>query len=214
MNTLNGLKFFVALAAFVAVGFAGCSTPVTSTPCTADEECSNGQICQEGTCADPPPCTMDSECGSGEVCEAGTCVEIPPPTMEMGFTEDDESYRLISDGDVMPFFAGNQGGSHIFPTFRVGGFPNVEDGRLNLEIDENVTLVADGSLLSSFRQITQFEEIEDGVLELQRRFVFLSGSPTGLNGQQVNVRFSLTSVDDDAFSAEVMLTVELELRDQ
>jgi len=71
-----------------------CETPPPPT-CTVDAQCSNGQICLNGTCTPgcdqnsqcvsnncdlsthtcvpPPPCTTDSQCGSGQICLNGSC---------------------------------------------------------------------------------------------------------------------------------------------
>jgi hypothetical protein len=47
--------------------------------CETDEECAEGELCDEGECVPAlPDCEADGDCAAGEVCEAGECVPAPP----------------------------------------------------------------------------------------------------------------------------------------
>lgn len=73
------------------VGGTGGSTGGTSNGCTMDTQCSNGRICNNGTCKDPPSstggtggtsngCTMDTQCTNGRICDGGECKTPPNST--------------------------------------------------------------------------------------------------------------------------------------
>ena len=58
-----------------------CQSPTTPPPppppaCTANRDCSNGQVCIAGNCQ---ACGSDSECVAGQVCTNGGCGTPPPP---------------------------------------------------------------------------------------------------------------------------------------
>ena len=167
----------------------------------------------------PPPgdggqaaeCTSDEDCTPNEVCEDFSCVASPDPQVEVGFTDlDSGTYRVITDGQVMPLFTAFQGGSHILVTLRATGFPHAEGGT-DVEVAQTVTLLDTGDVLNEFTQVLPFAAIEESRIERESRFVFLDALPKDIDGQTVMLSFTLTAQEDHSIVAGINQTVVLEL---
>ena len=167
----------------------------------------------------PPPgdggqaaeCTSDEDCTPNEVCEDFSCVASPDPQVEVGFTDlDSGTYRVITDGQVMPLFTAFQGGSHIFVTLRAAGFPHTEDGTVDVVVAQIVTRLDSGDVLNEFIQTIPFTAIEESRIERESRFVFLDATPEDLDGQTVMLSFTLTEPEDGSIFASITQTVVLE----
>ena len=71
-----------ALAALSSVPcvllFAGCVSGIPSDggTCSGDDDCEDGQLCRDGTCA--TVCNTNGDCAPDEACE-GLCVEVDTP---------------------------------------------------------------------------------------------------------------------------------------
>ena len=66
--------------------------------CSADTECGEGQVCQEGQCVDSDDsdgsCSVNTECGEGQVCQEGQCVDSEDE-------EDNQKFLLfVGDSDI------------------------------------------------------------------------------------------------------------------
>jgi hypothetical protein len=150
--------------------------------------------------------------GTGEV---GSEVIVPDepvgpadPTVEFGFTDADTlSFVPVLEGETMPLFSSGQGGSHIFVTLRVTGFPVAPQGITEILIDEKITREFDQFVLHDFEQVVSFTPSPDGPLEVQSRFVFLDSIPREVDGQSVFVEFTLTSTMDDSVSVNVSRSI-------
>lgn len=59
-----------------------CALYPGSCTCGSDGDCDDGEVCDGGTCVEPP-CELDSDCASGLACDTGTgeCV-VPPCTSD------------------------------------------------------------------------------------------------------------------------------------
>jgi hypothetical protein len=67
---------------FDDVAVSGSAPPPPPGSCQSNTDCSNGQICVNGTCTNPPPpgsCQSNTDCSNGQVCVNGTCTNPPPP---------------------------------------------------------------------------------------------------------------------------------------
>ena len=158
-----------------------------------------------------PECTSDEDCMPNEVCEDFSCVASPDTQVEIGFTDlDSGTYRVITDGQVMPLFTAFQGGSHIFVTLRATGFPDTEDGAVNVVVAQIVTRLDSGDVLNEFTQTIPFTEIDESRIERESRFVFLDATPEDIDGQTVMLSFTLTAQEDDSIVAGITQTVVLE----
>lgn len=70
-----GLVLAVGLVLGVGLMFGVTGCPSTGTECTANDDCPDGQICQDGDCVVPAPeCTTSEDCSNGQVCQDGECV--------------------------------------------------------------------------------------------------------------------------------------------
>ena len=89
------------LGVFLVFGAPACQQPSGGggeepVGCTTDEDCPEGQVCQDGQCVEPAaPCETDEDCPEGQVCEDGECVEAPPVPCE---TDEDCDNGLFCDG--------------------------------------------------------------------------------------------------------------------
>jgi len=69
---------FVGYEVDAPTGIATVPIRVERHRCASDTECPPGEACGgDGTCSEP--CTDDSSCPSDQVCEDGTCQDPPPP---------------------------------------------------------------------------------------------------------------------------------------
>jgi hypothetical protein len=125
----------------------------------------------------------------------------------------DTPFIQVGDAEIMPLFAGSQGGSHIFVTLRVDGFPETEPGEARIRVAEVVTLNSDGRVLHDFEQVVRFEQAEDGYMEIVTRFVFLDATPGEIAGEVVSVVFTLTSTADEQISTQIAQSILLELQE-
>ena len=194
----------------------GCVPPTPSDgegpepQCTVDADCEAGEGCRGGECV-VVECASDGDCMPNEVCEDSSCVTSPKPKVEIGFTDlDSGTYRVITDGQVMPLFTAFQGGSHILVTLRATGFPHAEGGT-DVEVAQTVTLLDTGDVLNEFTQVLPFAAIEESRMERESRFVFLDALPKDIDGQTVMLSFTLTAQEDHSIVAGVNQTVVLEL---
>lgn len=53
--------------------------PKSVPDCTTKEDCSENQICQNGSCITTTSCTENSECAQGEICQNEKCVSSTSP---------------------------------------------------------------------------------------------------------------------------------------
>ncbi len=181
--------------------------------CTGDAECEQGEGCRGGECV-PVECASDGDCMPNEVCVAFSCVASSEPTVEIGFTDlESGTYRVITDGQVMPLFTGLQGGIHILVTLRATGFPISEDGTVDVRVTQVLTLVQTGDVLNDFPDTIpiEFTEIEENRIERESRFIFLDALLGDIDGQTVMLSFTLTAPEDDSIFASITQTVVLEL---
>ncbi len=163
-----------------------------------------------GDGGDEPECADHADCEEGEVCEDFSCVASSDPQVEIGFTDlDSGTYRVITDGQVMPLFTAFQGGSHIYVTLRATGFPYSEGGT-DVEVAQTVTLLETGDVLNEFSQVLPFAEIEESRIERESRFIFLDALQSDIDGQTVMLSFTLTAREDDSIVAGINQTVVLE----
>jgi hypothetical protein len=61
----------------------GFLVPVEAEPCESDDNCTEGQICEDGVCIDDDACESDDNCTEGEICVLGVCIvdnACPPDT--------------------------------------------------------------------------------------------------------------------------------------
>ncbi len=64
-----------------ALMFAGpaCQQPTGDgggeAACTTNDDCPDGQVCQDGQCVAGPECTTNEDCSEGQTCQDGECVE-------------------------------------------------------------------------------------------------------------------------------------------
>src|SRR5689334_6589053 len=63
---------FAPVLLAVAVVAACDSSPLGTTTCTSNEDCSGGEICDEGSCL--RLCAGDPDCDTGSACLDGVCV--------------------------------------------------------------------------------------------------------------------------------------------
>jgi Cys-rich repeat protein len=77
----NGTKFTVPHSAVTVSGSSvsfdvlGFTTfqPGLGLACTADSDCTGGQVCQNGSCVDLTVCSSDAQCPAGDYCLNGAC---------------------------------------------------------------------------------------------------------------------------------------------
>ena len=192
----------------------GCAPQLPPPLCTEDADCEEGEGCRGGECV-VDECASDGNCMPNEVCEDFSCVASPDPQVEFGFTDSDNgTYRVITDGQVMPLFTAFQGVSHILVTLRETGFPHAEDGTVNVVVAQIVTLLDTGDVLNEFTQTIPFTEIEESRIERESRFVFLDALPEDIDGQTVMLSFTLTAQEDHSIVAGITQRVVLELTQQ
>jgi len=106
------VKRFAFIPFLVSAGLAqGCfSTPSgddddsTSTGCTKDTDCADGQVCKAGKCT---ACADDGECGPGGKCNAGACERAKACTQD----EDCEDDEDCVDGYCQRTYEGTDTGS-------------------------------------------------------------------------------------------------------
>ncbi len=69
--TLSRLSAF---AAILSVAVPACHK--SSRFCSADSQCTLGEVCRAGICQAPELCNSDTQCNVGEVCRLGTCETV------------------------------------------------------------------------------------------------------------------------------------------
>ena len=72
-------RFFIPLLVPFVIGCT--ETTLTSTTCTADNQCSFPRVCRTGTCV--VQCFLDNECMDGERCQFNRC-ESPVVVLDSG----------------------------------------------------------------------------------------------------------------------------------
>lgn len=89
---------FVGYEVGKPTGIATVPIRVDRHSCESDAECPPGEFCGgDGECGEP--CVDDSNCPTDEVCEDGTCTEPPPPCVE---DEDCEGNDACYGGHCLP----------------------------------------------------------------------------------------------------------------
>lgn len=137
----------------------------------------------------------------------------PKAIAVLGYTDPlSRAFTPVADGEVMPLYTGGQGGSHIFVTVRINGFPASDEGYASVRLDEVVTLESDGRVLHDIEQVVRFLPVADNTMEISSRFVFLDAVPTTINGRVAIVDFGLTSEADPAVTARIRQSILLDLQ--
>lgn len=155
-----------------------------------------------GGCPSQPPASDD---GSTDATPAARVVEV-------GYTAlGDGTYHKVASGEPIPMYTALQGGSHIYVTLRVSGFPEPVNQQLKVKLVQRVTLNGTGAVLNDFAQTVTFHQLADGRVELRSRFVFLSELPENLDGRMADLSFTLTAEPDPTAVAEVAQPVMLDL---
>lgn len=135
---------------------------------------------------------------------------VGPLSADFGFTDEaDDSYTSVGQGEVMPLFAGFQGGSHVFVTLRASGFPTDSAGKASIRLAQRVARAGSGVALSEFSQDVMFERNAEGVLELADRFIFLDAATPDIDETDAVMTFTLTSISNPAMTTTVTRTVRL-----
>ena len=91
----------VAASATLLVWFGllpGCGGLFPWLECTTDDDCREGEVCEDGVCVCAPcvECTTDADCCPGEICDDGVCVEAPGP--ECTINDDCAEGEVCDDG--------------------------------------------------------------------------------------------------------------------
>ena len=102
-----GLVLTIGLVLGVGMmfGIAGCPTsqpgPGPADECTTNDDCPEGQVCQNGDCVtpEPEPCEADEDCPEGQVCENGECITPEPEPCETD--EDCPEGQVCEDGECV-----------------------------------------------------------------------------------------------------------------
>lgn len=128
--------------------------------------------------------------------------------MEQGTT----NYTRVEDGEVMPLFTSGQGGSHMFVVLRADGFPVDDVGDAEITVRQYITLASDERVLHDFTQQVPFSRIDNGQIAAAERIVIFAARPEEVNGQIVNILFTLTSVEDPTIAATIEQTLLMTLR--
>lgn len=190
---------------------AGACVVATGKDCTSSADCGIGEVCEGGACtlAPTPECTSNADCREGEVCRDGKCNQASSSAAEIGYTDPAGVYQEIKDGDNMPLFNMNQGGSHLYVTVRATGFPPPMEGVVGITLRQRVEVPELMEVPHDFTANLPFTPIEDGRIEFPRRFVFFAIRPFELDGKDAVVTFTLTAFDDPTISVVVERMVVL-----
>ena len=81
-----------------------CTPQNSVAECTADGDCSKGQICDSGNCVanpDASECTVDGDCSKGQICDSGNCV-AKPNEPECTVDADCSEGQICDSGNCVP----------------------------------------------------------------------------------------------------------------
>lgn len=124
--------------------------------------------------------------------------------VELGYTDpQSDAYRKVCHDEVMPFFAGSQGGSHLFATIRATGFPVDEEGVSSIVLTETVIHSDTGQELHRFTERVKFRLIDETTVEVESRFIFLASAPRPLDGGSADITLTLVADGDSTRRANL-----------
>lgn len=156
-----------------------------------------------------PDCTVDDVCSNGFDCIAGACVEAVGVRMDLGIM-DQSTFVRVEEGGDMPLFFGFQGsGSHIFASLELTGIsPDA-----NAEASWRATRISDGELIATAdgfdARLSQAEGAS--VVLIQNQFIFFTAEASDIDGERIELTFTITDTLTDEVVAEVTREVIVRL---
>lgn len=146
-------------------------------------------------------CAAEPDCRLGQACVAGVC-EAVSEDIELGY---DDPYVKILEGGEMPVYAGFQGLTELYLSYRTLGFTLGGDATVTVEI----VMVDDGSIVLSANPVAEKHFIDNGsgINESYNDYWCLFVSPLPLFGRQADVSLTITDDADPAISVSIQQTV-------
>lgn len=184
------------------VGDACDNCPQTANANQTDSDADGiGDACDPEPLVPNYPCNHPSACPVGYDCDAsGLCLSTSAPDMIVGLKGGGTGvpFAPLVHQDVLPMFAGPQGLTDVYPSFRVKNFcpsgcPTMA-ARLTLELRVLDANGVPGELIGIIvnqKSVPPFAEIEPGVHERAEWHVIISKAPPEVNGKKARLKATL-----------------------